>query len=97
MKIFIQQIYSFKKIGNYSFNEIFIQFKKWVIAHPYAMVSMFFLHFGFFCGPALTFLKTIDEPPMSTVIHKPIKILWICGEQGSTQNKGEQGSTQNNE
>lgn len=35
MKIFIQQIYSFKKIGNYSFNEIFIQLKKWVIAHPY--------------------------------------------------------------
>ena len=77
-ELFIQQIYSFKKIGNYSFNEIFIQLKKWVIAHPYAMVSMFFLHFGFFCGPALTFLKTIDEPPMSMVIHKPlVKWQWF--------------------
>ena len=33
---------------------------------------MFFLFFGFFCEPALTFPKTIDKPSKSMVSHKTI-------------------------
>ena len=41
--------------------------------------SCFFLFFGLFCEPALTFPKTIDKPSMSMVSHKTIHSMAMVG------------------